>query len=654
MQRSRSFRPLAVLAVFLLPGLLAAMAAAQSPTVEVALRLKPIQPNVVYAKPTEKEIAGCTIRAEKQNGITAWVVRDAQGQTLRRFADTNGDNVVDLWCYYNGGLEVYRDVDSDYNGKADQYRWLQTAGTRWGIDKNQNGHIDYWQVISPPEVAEELVWAIKTKDAQRFSLLLLTPDELAAAGFSKAQAEKIAASLKAAPAAFSKLVNEQKVITRETEFADFYRSRPGTIPAGTDGSTKDVTILDNASALVENGDKHDQMFLGTMVSVGQTWKILDVPVLGADNQVPQSSLLTATPAEDGGGPPNAGPSDEMQKLMAQLEQLDREADKAAPADQAAITDKRAEILGRLADLASDDDSRNDWTKQQADVLSAAAQSGNYPKGIAALDDLATKLAKDKPEDTVALPYVKYRRMWADYTLSQQAKDADLAKIQEKWLNDLEAFAKENPKSADAAEALLQLGMANEFAGKADEGQKWYQKLTDNFPKSSQAGTARGALTRLGSKGKPMAFRATDQKKKNIDLAAAPYRGKVVAIYYWATWCDHCKERMDSLNDIYAKWAARGFDIVGVCVDKSPDSMNQFITSNGYKWSQVSDANGRLSNEMGVMTLPLMMLVDQQGNVVSDNIYVEGLEPELQRLLGGAGGGANSPATAQSAAAPTGR
>jgi peroxiredoxin len=344
----------------------------------------------------------------------------------------------------------------------------------------------------------------------------------------------------------------------------------------------------------------------------------------------------------------------MQKLMAQLEQLDRDADKAAPADQAAITDKRTEILGRLADQASDDDSRNDWTKQQADVLSAAAQSGNYPKGIAALDDLIAKLAKDKSDDTVALPYVKYRRMWADYTLSQQAKDADLAKIQEKWLGDLEAFAKENPKSVDAAEALLQLGMANEFAGKSEEAQKWYQKLVENFPKTSQAATARGALTRLGSKGKPMVFRATDLKKKNIDLAAAPYRGKVVAIYYWATWCDHCKERMDSLNDIYAKWAARGFDIVGVCVDKSPDSMNQFLTTNGYKWSQVSDAGGRLSNEMGVMTLPLMMLVDQQGNVVSDNIYIEGLEPELQRLLSGNGGGANSPATAQSAAAPTGR
>ena len=57
------------------------------------------------AKPTKEETAASTIRAEKQGNATAWVVRNGGGETLRRFADTNGDNVVDLWCYYNDGLE---------------------------------------------------------------------------------------------------------------------------------------------------------------------------------------------------------------------------------------------------------------------------------------------------------------------------------------------------------------------------------------------------------------------------------------------------------------------------------------------------------------------------------------------------------------------
>ena len=55
----------------------------------------------------------------------------------------------------------YRDIDADFDNKADQYRWFNTGGTRWGIDKNEDGRIDFWQVISAPEVAEELVWALK-------------------------------------------------------------------------------------------------------------------------------------------------------------------------------------------------------------------------------------------------------------------------------------------------------------------------------------------------------------------------------------------------------------------------------------------------------------------------------------------------------------
>ena len=48
------------------------------------------------------------------------------------------DNNVDQWCYYLDGLEVYRDIDSNFNKNADQYRWFHTAGTRWGVDKDED------------------------------------------------------------------------------------------------------------------------------------------------------------------------------------------------------------------------------------------------------------------------------------------------------------------------------------------------------------------------------------------------------------------------------------------------------------------------------------------------------------------------------------
>jgi thiol-disulfide isomerase/thioredoxin len=235
-------------------------------------------------------------------------------------------------------------------------------------------------------------------------------------------------------------------------------------------------------------------------------------------------------------------------------------------------------------------------------------------------------------------------------LSQRAKDADIAKIQEKWLADLEAFANENPTSADSAEALLQLGMTHEFAGRMEPAQQWYEKLVRGFPNSQQASKAAGALRRLGSVGKPIRFRAQDPRGAAIDLAAPPYRGKVVVIHYWATWYERCKEDMDGLKELYAKYGGRGgFEIIGVCLDKSPQDMQRFLAQNRYPWRQIHEPggfDGRLANDMGVMTLPLMILVDQKGTVVDDNIFVAELESELRQRLG--------TATAQGAGSLPGR
>lgn len=612
--------------------------AASSPTAAQALSLTPIQPNVSYTKPPQQELAECTIRPEKQNGTTAWVIRSPRGETLRRFADTNGDNIVDLWCYYDGGFETYRDIDSDFNKKADQYRWFNTGGTRWGVDKNEDGRVDTWKVISAPEVAEELVWAIKARDRARFELLLLTPAELNDAGFGREHADQISSSLKAAPTAFSKLAGEQKVITPQTEFADFYRTRPATLPAGTEGSTKDITIHDNASALVETAEKPEQVFIGTLVSVGPTWKLIEAPTIGGSTPSQLSLLSPAAAAEpeQGATAGAQGPPAEMQALMESLDKLDRDAERLPPDQLAANIDARADVLKNMVGVSVDPEMREAWTRQLADVLSSAAQTGNYPQGLEKLDTFAAEMQAKNPQDPL-IPYVTFRRMWADYVITQQNPQADFAKIQEKWLADLEAFSTQYPTSSDSAEALLQLGMSHEFGGRLDQAKTWYGKLATGFPTTPQAGKARGSLKRLGSIGRPIQLPTTakDVQGRPVNLAR-DYRGKTVLIQYWATWYDRAKQDMDAMKDLYAKYGGRAgnFEIVGVCLDNDPKAMQAFLQQNRYPWRQIHEPggfDGPLANDMGVMTLPLMILIDQKGNVVDDNIFVAELETELQRM-----------------------
>jgi TolA-binding protein/peroxiredoxin len=603
--------------------------AAEAPSPAQALALTPIQPNVEYTIPTKEEAAQCTIKPEKENNITSWVVRNHDGEILRRFADTNGDNVVDEWCYFQNGAEVYRDIDSNFKGKADQYRWFNTAGTRWGMDKNEDGKIDSWKVISPHEVAEQIVLAIKNNDPARFELALLTPSELNGLGFGKARQESIAASLKDAPAAFSKLVTEQKIVTPQTRYVDFGSARPGTIPSGTDGSTKDITVLDNAAALVQTNNKHEQVFLGTLVQVGDTWKLIAAP---SDNQGQNGMLTQSSPAPGAVGGDQA-PSDEMQAQMKILEELDKKAEAAQGSEAADDVKKRLTALKSLAD-ASQGPTRDQWYRQMIDILGVAIQNGTLNNGTDLLAQLQKELESAKADEDL-IAHAAFQNMWSQFAVNQRAPNANMQTLQDQWQTDLKTFVEQHPKSSDAAEALLQLGMYQEFMGKTDDATKWYQQLAKSFPDAKQAQRATGALRRINALGKPMTLAGKDLQNAQIDVASKQYRGKAVLIQYWATWCEPCKADMVMLKDYYDKHAGKDFDIISVCLDDNASAAKQFWAQNKYPWKTIFEPgglDGRLANEMGVMTLPLMILVDQRGNVTNTNIHVAELDTELAKLI----------------------
>jgi thiol-disulfide isomerase/thioredoxin len=177
-------------------------------------------------------------------------------------------------------------------------------------------------------------------------------------------------------------------------------------------------------------------------------------------------------------------------------------------------------------------------------------------------------------------------------------------------------------------------MYQEFTGNAADATKWYQQLAANFPDAKQSQRATGALRRLNAVGKPMTLNGKDLQGAAIDLTSKQYRGKAVLIQYWATWSAPCKADLEQLKGYYDKHAGRDFDIVSVCLDDNQTAAKQFWTQNKYIWKSIFEPgglDGRLANEMGVMTLPLMVLVDQKGNVVNTNVQYADLDGELAKL-----------------------
>ncbi len=613
---------------------LAGVAEGASPSPVQALKLLPMQKEVDYSQPTTQEAEKCTIQARKINGHGGWVVEDPDGLVLRKFVDTNGDNVVDQWSYYKDGLEVYRDIDADFNGKADQYRWFHTGGSRWGVDQDENGEIDTWKMISAEEVTAEVVAALADRDAHRFARLALTPDELGSLGLGKEKAEKVAANIARLDAGFKALAPRQKTVTAKTKWVQFSGTMPGIVPAGTDGSSKDLRVYENAVAIVRTGESHGQVQIGTLVRAGEAWRLIDLPQVDPAGQAElsasgfffQASMVRRNSATD------IGTGEQSQELLTELEKLDQAADQATtPEQQADLNARRVELLKKIAKATRSRQDRAMWLRQLADMVSAAVQSGTFPDGVTQLDALLEELQGQEADKDLAA-YVKFRRLTAAYGLSLQAPKADFAKIQTQWLKDLQQYTGDYPTSPDAAEAMLQIAIAQEFAGQDDKAKQWYARVVQRFSGSSAGKKAAGARIRLDSVGKSIALKGKSPDGKAVDLAK--YRGRVVLLQYWATWCEPAKRDMSTLKQLVTKYG-RSFTVIGISLDRSRKDLLAYLAENRLPWAQIFEEGGLDSgpaNQLGILTLPTMILVDKQGKVVNRSVQTAELESELKKLI----------------------
>ena len=94
--------------------------------------------------------------------------------------------------------------------------------------------------------------------------------------------------------------------------------------------------------------------------------------------------------------------------------------------------------------------------------------------------------------------------------------------------------------------------------------------------------------------------------------------------YWATWCEPSKVDLAQLKELYARYGKNGFALIGVSLDNNAGDLNEYLGKNRLPWPQLFETGGldsRLANEMGILTLPTMILVDDKGKVVNRNIHI---------------------------------
>jgi thiol-disulfide isomerase/thioredoxin len=636
------------LAVLVLVGSTQVPALAQSkgglPAPSALLELKPNLQGVEYdTPPDEASIKACKVESvlNEEKRSVGYALRDAQGKLLRRVVIAHGSPRLDQWSYYQDGFEVYREEDLDGDRSLDECRWLNAGGTR--IALMEKGKIKAWKQISAEEASKVLVQALVLHDSALLETVLATPAELTAAGVPKEIVAKLAAGGEKRTEQVADLQRKLVGWNKQTIWNRFDGTFPHVIPADPgSGLEKDVILYENAmvipgtTAAQENPAKLAFLQIPDMIQLGATWKFIELP-RAIDPEKPIVTVVSGIRASLFDRANDVVPRDEA--VDAALKSVADYDIKYSKLLQSGDKDKiakynvdRVPLLRAVVKASKSPEEQLSYNKQVVDSLVAAFRTGKWPQGKKPLDTLVNGGGK-------LGSYAAYCMIDADYAMANDDPNGNVLANQKKWMADLEDFLTQFPSSDEVPTVLLHLANANEFNAEEKKARDQYDKLVAGYAATDAARRGAGALRRMDLVGQKLVIKGTGPQNEGVDSSLS--LGKPVLVIFWASWASQVEADVPALKELYDKYQARGFEIIGVNVDNERTELDAFLKKHKLTWPQIHEAGGmdsRLAIDYGIISLPTMFLVDAQGKVISRNQRVADLEKQLEKLLPAKPGG----------------
>ena len=242
-------------------------------------------------------------------------------------------------------------------------------------------------------------------------------------------------------------------------------------------------------------------------------------------------------------------------------------------------------------------------------------------------------------------YDKYQSLDAEYNAQPEAKKQDKEYIQtletrakaiEKEIFEAKmSYINKNPDKYMAVMALNSL-LGPDFDALAME--KTFLSLNEDL-KASYLGkevAAKITTVKKTQEGVEAAdFSQPDVNGKMVKLS--DYRGKYVLVDFWASWCAPCRRENPNLVKNYEQYKSKGFEILGVSLDKAADKAKwlKAIEDDKLIWKQVGDLKG-WENEAGVLyevkAIPTNFLVNPEGKIVGKDLRGEELSKKLAEIF----------------------
>jgi thiol-disulfide isomerase/thioredoxin len=310
-----------------------------------------------------------------------------------------------------------------------------------------------------------------------------------------------------------------------------------------------------------------------------------------------------------------GPGNHLQQAADSIVAVAKERVAAAKTDDEAIqrarlSDQALSIIGKLGDFD---------TTPQSDELISAYRAGGRPVIVDAVIQL--RLANEL-------------RSWEEMSAPQHAA----------VVNRFVADVKKTGLTRGQAEMLVRV--AN-MLGETEDGKLIAKAIDEIVPLARESKDAElkrmapiyeGIQRRLALPGKPIEVEGTLLGGEKINWES--YRGKVVLVDFFASFCDPCRAEVPNVLANYRAYHDKGFDVVGVNLDTNSRLCKSYMDQTGFNFPTIigdsPDAAGwdlPLARKYGITRIPRVILVDKDGNVVSTMARGERLGELLAQLLG---------------------
>lgn len=245
-------------------------------------------------------------------------------------------------------------------------------------------------------------------------------------------------------------------------------------------------------------------------------------------------------------------------------------------------------------------------------------------------------AADKFDEAVA--HLDYdSEMWQKIIVSgSNAYFKHEERTQEEYYNRLHELKDKLTHPESKSEVLLVLARKYNAKGETDKTIQLARELIEinasDFYVRQALGFQREA-EHLGTGAEAPDFTAATIDGKELSLS--DYRGNVVLLEFWATWCGPCLPEIPHLKNLHSTYSGQDFKIIGISLDRESTKLEAFIREENMGWSQIHQAK-RWQDEIprlyNVYMIPRSFLIDRDGTILTKDLKGEALEKKIAKLM----------------------